>query len=532
MQWGIGEYNAKGGPQVHTFENGQMFGGVLGLCMKYEATYAATWSMFENGGSRTGTDFSFIDGANMTPRSSYRHMEFVAKYFTGNYLEGTTSDSDIFIYGAKDADRTTVMIMNRGTDAPKKYTLHLNDAATTGDDVVLNVAGGLQNVYSDYIGRRTTQVIVFEGSSIIKFNYSSQDFDNERAPVETLLSEALELPGAPTELKGEAVTFEEIAINWTDNANNETGFIIEKKVGDTFELIDVVAANQTSYSETGLTAETAYEYRVNAYNGLGESEVSNSISITTGVLPPQLPFNGPHTIPGKIEVEDFNINGQGIGYNDLEEENRGGAYRTDEGVDLEVCTDEGGGFNVGYVTAGEWLNYTVDAVEEGVYALAIRLASNTEGEKRINISLDGQPLGSITPTFTGGWQNWQTFTLNNVPLEAAEAAVLRLTFEGSEFNINWVELTKASITGSIDLRDDSSVNVWYNSEQKSLHIDLAKETSQIGVKVHDLSGRLRIEADRRGFNSREVALKSLAKGIYVVSITSDKDIYKRRILVY
>ena len=59
----------------------------MDLCMKYEATYATTWSMFENSGNRKGTDFSFIDGKNMTPRPSYRHIEMIANNFEGYYLE-------------------------------------------------------------------------------------------------------------------------------------------------------------------------------------------------------------------------------------------------------------------------------------------------------------------------------------------------------------------------------------------------------------------------------------------------------------
>ena len=40
LQWGIGEFNAKGGPQVHTFGNGQMFGAVYGFAMVYGASFA------------------------------------------------------------------------------------------------------------------------------------------------------------------------------------------------------------------------------------------------------------------------------------------------------------------------------------------------------------------------------------------------------------------------------------------------------------------------------------------------------------
>ena len=36
LGWGIGEFNAKNGSYVHTWGNGQMFAGILNLCMKYK----------------------------------------------------------------------------------------------------------------------------------------------------------------------------------------------------------------------------------------------------------------------------------------------------------------------------------------------------------------------------------------------------------------------------------------------------------------------------------------------------------------
>lgn len=181
--WGIGEYNSKGGPEVHTWGNGQMFGAVLGWCMEYGAKYATSWSMFEHGGDRKGSDFSFIDGANMTPRASYRHMEFVAKYFTGEFVKGTASDSSFMVYGAQDGDQLSVMIMNRGFGEAKEYSLYLKDTKKRGAGLTFVVQGKSKDVYKDNIQPRSTQVLIFKGKSITKINYTSDDFDNERPPV-------------------------------------------------------------------------------------------------------------------------------------------------------------------------------------------------------------------------------------------------------------------------------------------------------------------------------------------------------------
>jgi hypothetical protein len=183
LQWGIGEYNSKGGPEVHTWGNGQMFGAVLGGCMEYEANFATSWSMFEHGGDRKGSDFSFIDGANMSPRASYWHMQFVAKYFKGSYLKGIAADTNIMVFGAQDGDQISVMIMNTGFGEAKPYSLYTKDTKKKGSGLNLTVLGDRKGVYEDVIQPRSTQVIIFKGNSISKINYTSEDFDNERPPV-------------------------------------------------------------------------------------------------------------------------------------------------------------------------------------------------------------------------------------------------------------------------------------------------------------------------------------------------------------
>ena len=91
-------------------------------------------------------------------------------------------------------------------------------------------------------------------------------------------------PAAPTDLTATAVSSSQINLVWTDNANNETGFEIER---DSVP-IDTVVANVTSYSDTGLDPSMTYTYRVCAYNDAGDSDYSNTASATTEP-PPEKP---------------------------------------------------------------------------------------------------------------------------------------------------------------------------------------------------------------------------------------------------
>jgi len=88
-------------------------------------------------------------------------------------------------------------------------------------------------------------------------------------------------PLAPTNLAATVVSKSQINLSWTDNATNETGFRIQRCKGSTctnFSQIAAVGANVTSYSNTKLTANTTYRYRVLAYNAVGASGYSNIVT--------------------------------------------------------------------------------------------------------------------------------------------------------------------------------------------------------------------------------------------------------------
>jgi len=86
-------------------------------------------------------------------------------------------------------------------------------------------------------------------------------------------------PAAPSNLTATAVSSTQINLSWTDNANNESGVRIESCQGpnctDFVQIADIAVANTTSYSNTGLSRNTRYRYRVRAYNSAGNSAYSN-----------------------------------------------------------------------------------------------------------------------------------------------------------------------------------------------------------------------------------------------------------------
>jgi hypothetical protein len=91
------------------------------------------------------------------------------------------------------------------------------------------------------------------------------------------------VPAAPSGLSAATVSSSKINLSWTDNANNETGFKVERKTGSggTYAQIGTTGAGVTTYNDTGLTAGTSYYYRVRATNAAGDSSYSADANTTT-----------------------------------------------------------------------------------------------------------------------------------------------------------------------------------------------------------------------------------------------------------
>ncbi len=120
------------------------------------------------------------------------------------------------------------------------------------------------------------------------------------------------------------------------------------------------------------------------------------------------PYTGsPAAIPGTIEAEQFDTGNEGAAYHDTTGGNAGGVLRATD-VDLEAAS--GGGYNVGWVDAGEWLAYTVNVSSAGTYAAQFRVASLGRGGT-FHLEMNGANVtGTLTVPDTGGWQSWQTLT--------------------------------------------------------------------------------------------------------------------------
>ncbi|MBL6448968.1 hypothetical protein JMN32_21840 [Fulvivirga sp. 29W222] len=91
----------------------------------------------------------------------------------------------------------------------------------------------------------------------------------------------VEAPNAPTALQSTTLSSNSVSLQWTDNAEDEAGFIIERQTGaGAYEQVANLAPNTISYTDTTVTSALSYTYRVYAYNPGGNSSYSNTQTVT------------------------------------------------------------------------------------------------------------------------------------------------------------------------------------------------------------------------------------------------------------
>jgi fibronectin type 3 domain-containing protein len=97
-------------------------------------------------------------------------------------------------------------------------------------------------------------------------------------------------PAAPVNLQAQGVSGKGVNLTWKDVAYNEIGYRIYRSTKDSlsFSLIATTANNVSSYTDSSVSGNTQYYYKVNAFNTYGISAFTNTASLLTQNRIPQV----------------------------------------------------------------------------------------------------------------------------------------------------------------------------------------------------------------------------------------------------
>lgn len=275
-----------------------------------------------------------------------------------------------------------------------------------------------------------------------------------------------------------------------------------------------------------------------------DNELTATDSVQITVLGNGTPYGGTAPIvPARIEAEDYDEGGEGIAYRDTDANNIGLGYRPDEGVDIEGAND--GGFDVYWIVAGEWLEYTIEVTEAGNYDITPYVAT-VPGFGNFTLYVNNEDVsGKRNVLHTGGWQNWTPMPIENVPLTVG-THILRYEFDsdtdkqGWLFSFNYMQISKST---SVNNEDDSIIPGQFKLDQNypnpfnpTTQINFSiPNAGEVKLQVFNMLGQkvavLLDENKSKGNYSINFDASTLSSGVYFYQLEFDGNVLSKKMLL-
>jgi len=213
-----------------------------------------------------------------------------------------------------------------------------------------------------------------------------------------------------------------------------------------------------------------------------DKERSTWKEINITVVEPQVPYKGlPWPIPGRIEAENYDMGGEGVGFHELDGFGLTNYYRGDR-VDVEQNNN---GYHVAYILKGEWLVYTVNVLNTGTYDFKINasnFALQSPGQKFMHIEINDKDVtGPVLIPDTKGWYSFQTVDVPGIFL-AEGLQIMKVVFDSDEINLDYVEITPSDVvTGLTSKASNNSLNIYPNPATDFFNLKVSENISSISV---------------------------------------------------
>jgi len=328
---------------------------------------------------------------------------------------------------------------------------------------------------------------------------------NDLAPVVTLIS-----PAADT-------TIHQTSLPIRASVKDADGIY----TGTTLNINSTLADNSTLDAPIFNVKNLSNGVYTISLNGTDHQNRTGTSSFTLTVTnAPRTAFNGTAvSIPGKIEAENYDAGGSDLTFKDNTATNDGKTYRFDA-VDIEGCNDVDGGYDVGWIAAGEWLDYSINVASAGVYVFEFRVAS-PNSDRKFHVTVDGiDKTGLITVPLTGGWQTWQTVKSGVIDLGAGDH-VLRVVFDAGDFNFNfnYINVAKVNPTAITGIEGNSH-KVYPNPCSDFVFIE-SDQADQSVVEITDMLGRsVNVRVAEQSTKQIRLDFTHQASGIYLLNVKS------------
>lgn len=325
-----------------------------------------------------------------------------------------------------------------------------------------------------------------------------------------------------------------IVIDWNNRATGNGNFILERAVGGSNNFVQIadLSPGTTTYTDLNVGPGNTYTYRM--FTTRADGTVLHGYPTRVRVLATtQAPYTGTALpIPGTLEVEEYDLGGEGLAYHDSDLVNIPNSFRQDEGVDIGA---HGNGYILGYVVSGEWIEYTVNVSQSGIYQVDAEVASEiNNGAFKLSFDKNNAFTTFSTPS-TGSWNAFQQITANNtIALEAGEQQMRLDITNNNAFNVDNLLFTLVSAT-SISENEifENQFVVSPNPTSGILKIDLPEGLIDAENQLELIS----ITGEKVGIYSVNGAstiidVSELAQGLYFVRLIHEDISLMQKVVKY
>ena len=143
-------------------------------------------------------------------------------------------------------------------------------------------------------------------------------------------------------------------------------------------------------------------------------------------------------------------------------------YATMSGVLAQSTSDVGGGQNLGYMDANDWMSYSNHRVYipvTGSYKITYRVAGLGGGSFSLNEADTSVTHDTVNVGNTGGWQTWVNLERTVTLTQGTHSFLLSVIARGNGFNLNWFKIE--NIPNNISSSASSSSSSVMASSSKS-----------------------------------------------------------------
>ena len=322
-----------------------------------------------------------------------------------------------------------------------------------------------------------------------------------------------------------------VTVSWNNRLQSATEpIVVQRAVGfsTTYETVATLDAQATAYVDTDIDGGV-YTYRMYTHRPDGTLVHGYPTRVSLGGGGAGAFGGVPSVIPGTVEIENYDLGGQDVAYNDLTAANEaGGTLRPGDAVD--IGSDGNGGWLLGYVGQGEWLKFTVDVAETGRYSVRVRAASE-QANGQFTLSFSGNDAStSVTTPNTGGWVAWQMVdAVAELDLIAGEQEMRFDVTGAAAFNLDYLVFTLEAVG------TEAAAAIGYTVTPNPTDGEMltARWSATAGItQLHliDPYGRTVWQAPTNG-TSVTLPTDNYPSGTYFLQLSNDKQTWVRRIVV-